>query len=99
MQKTGAAHSSEFRIFETAEFRKALSRLGPPRFLPKKLASYVYPQLRQGPRYGPNIRKLQGCVPPTWRYRIGPYRLFYAVDEEKRIVFILAIDDRKDAYR
>ena len=99
MQRTGAAHSSEFRIFETEEFKKALARLGPPRFLPKKLDTYVYPQLRQGPHYGPNIRKLQGYEPPTWRYRIGPYRLFYAVDDEKKIVFILTIDDRKDAYR
>jgi len=99
MQKTGAAHSSEFRIFETEEFRKTLSRLGPPRFLPKKLDTYVYPQLRQGPHYGPNIRKLQGYKPPTWRYRIGPYRLFYAVDDEKKIVSILTIDDRKDAYK
>ena len=36
MQRTGAAHSSEFRLFETEEFRKALSKLGPSRFLPKK---------------------------------------------------------------
>ena len=99
MQKNDAAYSSEFRIFETEEFRKALSKLGPLRFLPKKLATYVFPQLRRGPHYGPNIRKLQGYEPSTWRYRIGPYRLFYAVDDEKRIVFILTIDDRKDAYR
>ena len=99
MQRTGAANSSEFRIFETEEFRKALSRVGPPRFLPRKLDTYVYPQLRQEPHYGPNIRKLQAYEPPTWRYRIGPYRLFYAVNNEKRIVYILTIDDRKDAYR
>lgn len=99
MQRTGAAHSSEFRIFETEEFRKALSKLGPTRFLSKKLDAYVYPQLRQGPHYGPNIRKLQGYEPPTWRYRIGSYRLFYAVDDEKKIVFILTVDDRKDACR
>jgi len=99
MQRTGAAHSFEFRLFETEEFHKALSKIGPPRFLPKKLETYVYPQLRQEPYYGPNIRKLQGYEPSTWRYRIGPYRLFYAVDNEKRIVFILTIDDRKDAYR
>lgn len=99
MQKTGAAHSPEFRVFETEEFRKALFRLGPPRFLPRKLDTYVYPQLRQGPHYGPSIRKLQGYEPPTWRYRIGPYRLFYAVDNEKKIVSILTIDDRKDAYK
>jgi len=99
MPSTGAAHSSEFRIFETEEFKRALTRLGPPAFLPKKLAAYIYPQLRSGPYYGPNIRKLQGYEPATWRYRIGRYRLFYSVDADEKIVFMLTIDDRKDAYR
>ena len=99
MQSTAAAPSSEFRVFETEEFRKALERLGPPRFWRGKLATYVYPQLCQGPYFGPNIRKLQGYQPPTWRYRIGRYRVFYGVDEDERIVFILTIDDRKDAYK
>ncbi len=99
MPSTVAEHSPEFRVFETEEFKKALIRLGPPRFLPKKLTAYVYPQLRQGPYFGPNIRKLQGYTPATWRYRIGPYRLFYSVDENDKIVFMLTVDDRKDAYR
>jgi len=99
MPNTGTVHSSEFRVFETDEFKKALARLGPPPFLPKKLESYIYPQLRKGPYFGPNIRKLQGYTPATWRYRTGPYRIFYSVDEAERIVFILTIDDRKDAYR
>ena len=99
MPSAGAERSPEFRIFETDEFTKALARLGPPRFLPKKLAAYVYPQLRPGPYFGPHIRKLQGYTPETWRYRIGPYRLFYSVDEEEKIVFLLTADDRKDAYR
>ena len=73
--------------------------LGPPRFLPRKLAEYVYPQLRMEPYFGPNIRKLQGYNPETWRYRIGPYRLFYSVDPTDGIVFLLTVDDRKDAYR
>ena len=99
MPSTAAAPSSEFRVFETEEFRKALARLGPPRFLRKKLDTYVYPQLRQGPYFGPHIRKLLGYESATWRYRIGPYRVFYSLDEGERIVFILTIDDRKDAYR
>lgn len=99
MPNTGVDHSSEFRVFETEEFKKALVRLGPPRFLPKKLESYIHPQLRQWPYFGPNIRKLQGYTPPTWRYRSGPYRIFYSVDEDERIVSMLTIDDRKDAYR
>ena len=99
MQNADAAHSFEFRIFETEEFKKTLNRLGPPRFLRKKLDGYVYPQLRQSPYFGPNIRKLQGYTPATWRYRIGPYRFFYSLDEAEKIVFLLTIDDRKDAYR
>lgn len=89
----------KFKVFETDEFKRALARLGPPRFLPRKLAAYVYPQLREGPFFGPNIRKLQGYSPSTWRYRIGPYRIFYSVDESERIVFMLTVDDRKDAYK
>jgi len=42
---------------------------------------------------------LQGYTPETWRYRSGPYRLFYSVDEDDKIVFMLTVDDRKDAYR
>jgi mRNA interferase RelE/StbE len=99
MQSSDAAPSSEFRMFETDEFRKSLARLRPPRFLRSKLELYVYPQLKRGPYFGPNIRKLQGYDPKTWRYRIGPYRVFYSVDEAERIIFILTIDDRKDAYR
>ena len=99
MPSAVAGPSPEFRVFETDEFKKALSRLGSLRCLPKKLAAYVYPQLRQGPYFGPNIRKLQGFTPDTRRYRIGPYRLFYSVDEDARIVFLLTVDDRKDAYR
>ena len=99
MPSTGVERLSEFRVFETEEFKKALARLGPPRFLPKKLETYVYPQLRQGPYFGPNIRKLQGYAPDTWRYRVGPYRVFYSVDADERIVFVLTIDDRKYAYR
>jgi mRNA interferase RelE/StbE len=99
MQNADAAHSLEFKIFETEEFKKSLTRLGLPRFLRKKLDSYIYPQLRQSPYFGPNIKKLHGYAPSTWRYRIGPYRVFYSLDESEKIVFILTIDDRKDAYR
>jgi mRNA interferase RelE/StbE len=80
-------------------FKKALARHGPSRFLLRKLATYVYPQLRQGPFFGPNIRKLQGYTPATWRYRIGPYRIFYSVDKTESIVFMLTVDDRIGAYR
>jgi mRNA interferase RelE/StbE len=99
MRRSGAAPSSDFRLFETDEFRKALARLRPPPSVSKKLSGYVYPQLRRNPYVGPNIRKLRDYTPPTWRYRIGSYRVFYAVDANERIVFLLTIEDRKNAYR
>ncbi|WP_420885427.1 type II toxin-antitoxin system RelE family toxin [Candidatus Scalindua japonica] len=45
------------------------------------------------------MKKLQGYSPETWRYRIGKFRLFYVVDREECIIYILTIDFRKDAYR
>ena len=92
---------SDFRIFETSEFLKQMGKL-PSRdsaFLQKKLEGYVYPQLRREPFWGRNIKKLQGYSPVLWRYRIGDFRLFYAIEREQRVVSILTVDLRKDAYR
>ena len=93
--------SPEFRIFETNEFLKKLAKLPEnyPEFIREKLDAYVYPQMRQEPFFGPNIRKLRGYSPDTWRYRIGRFRLFYAVDLEDRVIYILSVDLRRDAYR
>jgi len=92
---------SESRIFESAEFRRGLARLAAPdaEFVRKKLLAHIYPQLRREPFFGPSIKKLQGYRPTTWRYRIGRFRIFYIVDQEERIVFMLTIDCRKDACR
>lgn len=92
---------SDYRIFETDEFHEQLAKVTPGQrqAVEKKLAGYTYPQLRTAPYYGPNIKKLRGYIPETWRYRIGNYRVFYNVDEKERVVFILTIDARKDAYR
>ena len=101
MQKHNEVVLSNFRIFETDEFAKQLKKL-PSRdatFLRKKLDGYVYPQIKAEPFWGNNIKKLQGYSPDTWRYRIGKFRLFYIIDQEEKIVFILTVDDRKDAYR
>ena len=92
---------SEFRIFETAEFQKALAKLPAVQlpFIERKLSAHVCPQLRRQPYFGPNIKKLRDYSPQTWRYRVGRYRLFYLIDEDERVVCLLTLDDRKDAYR
>lgn len=89
-----------YSIFESKEFGKKLAKFPLPeqQFLEKKLQSYVYPQLKQEPFFGMNIRKLKGYTPETWRYRIGKYRVFYSIDTREHIVYLLTIDLRKDAY-
>lgn len=93
--------SSSFRIFETDEFRKSLRKLPAQEagFIGRKLESYVYPQLREEPFFGLNIRKLRGYVPEVWRYHIGQFRVFYSVDEAVRTVVMKSVDLRRDAYR
>jgi mRNA interferase RelE/StbE len=91
---------SKYRIFETTVFQEDLEEL-PHAIRSKietKLRNYVYSQLREQPHIGTNIKKLKSWKPETWRYRIGPWRFFHEVDEEKKIVFMTAVDHRKDAY-
>jgi mRNA interferase RelE/StbE len=92
---------TEYRVFETDEFRRNLRKLDSRQksFVEIKLRRYVYPQLRVQPHCGPNIKRLHGYQPETWRYRLGQFRVFYGITEASRTVNILTLDYRKDAYR
>jgi len=91
---------SDFRIFETAQFQEDLRRIFGEREekIAAKLKMHVYPQLRQQPNFGKNIKKLKGYAPETWRYRIGGYRFFYEIDDKKKIVFMIAAGLRSKGY-
>lgn len=91
---------SNYQIFETDEFIKKIERITnrDKSFIEKKLPQHIYPQLQEEPHYGNNIKKLIDYKPETWRYRIGKYRLFYVIDESEKIIYLLSIDLRKDAY-
>jgi mRNA interferase RelE/StbE len=90
-----------YRIFLTNEFLKQLNKIDSRirKGLEKKIGEYISPQLKQEPHFGKNVKKLRGYVPETWRYRIGSFRLFYIIDEVEKIVALISIDDRKDAYQ
>ncbi len=92
---------SNYKLFETEEFIERIEEFSKVEksFLQRKLKSYVYPQLKLEPHFGQNIKKLIDYVPPTWRYRIGKFRIFYSLDEKLKIVSMLTIDFRKDAYK
>ena len=91
----------KFRIFETDQFLEDLAGdfRGRGERIRKKLLEYIYPQLRENPYFGRNIKKLKNYEPQTWRYRIGSYRFFYEIDEKERIVYMPAAEARKDSYR
>ena len=44
------------------------------------------------------VRKLRGST-NLWRLRIGDYRVVYSVDDDRRLVDIVAVRHRSDAYR
>lgn len=89
-----------YRLFETSVFIADMESLdGSVREkLRGKLNDYVYPRLKNQPHFGPQIKKLRNWEPETWRYRIGSWRIFYEVNEKDKIVSLIAIDPRKDAY-
>lgn len=91
---------SDFRIFETEQFQediKSIFGAGEEK-IANKLRKYVYPQLRQQPYFGKNVKKLKGYAPETWRYRIGDYRFIYEIDDKKKIVFLIAAGLRSRGY-
>ncbi|MBI2918391.1 MAG: type II toxin-antitoxin system RelE/ParE family toxin [Chloroflexi bacterium] len=101
MQRPGEVSLPEYRIFETVEFARSVNSLPlrDGRAIRKKLTEYVYPQIREVPFFGANIKKLRGYTPDTWRYRIGRFRAFYTVDKDERVVYVLTVELRRDAYR
>lgn len=94
---------ASYRPFATRQFAKdpkdldRLSRSG-EQGVRAKLERVVYPQLRRHPHFGPLIRRLRDSEPPTWRYRIGAWCFFYEIDEDERIVFLIAAQHRGAAY-
>ncbi|MFH1339038.1 MAG: type II toxin-antitoxin system RelE/ParE family toxin [Candidatus Omnitrophota bacterium] len=89
-----------FKIFETDQFLEDLEQdfSGQQERIKIKLTAYVYPQLKQNPYFGKNIKKLTNYKPETWRYRIGNWRFFYEIDDQKKIVYMIAADNRQSAY-
>jgi mRNA interferase RelE/StbE len=89
---------SNFEIAETENFSSKIEESKYKKIY-KKIKDYIYPQLKLNPFFGNNIKKLKGDFEGVYRYRIGDFRLFYKIENDKVLIIILDIDDRKDAYR
>lgn len=89
---------ADFKIAETITFSRQIASLRNAKIY-EKIKNYIYPQLRNNPFFGPNIKKLKGGYSDVYRYRIGDYRLFYKIADENHVVIIASINNRKEPYR
>jgi mRNA interferase RelE/StbE len=87
---------SNFLIAESKTFIKIKNQIDTKIY--DKIVNVVYPQLRVNPFFGTNIKKLKGEFDGYYRYRIGSYRLFYLIDNEKIIVMVADIRHRQNSY-
>jgi mRNA interferase RelE/StbE len=86
----------DFKIAETKEFKKNIKKID--KSIYNKIKNIVYPQLRKNPFFGTNIKKLKGEFDGVYRYRVGNYRLFYVVENDKVLVIVTSISHRQSAY-
>ena len=87
---------SSYKIAETKTFLKVKATLD--KKLYTKTENFVYPQLRKNPHYGTNIKKLKGKLEGYYRYKMGNYRLFYLIEDEKLIIAVVDFKHRQQAY-
>jgi mRNA interferase RelE/StbE len=76
---------ADYKIAETETFQKKINS-HTYHSLYSKITDYVYPLLRKNPYFGPHIKRLKGNYKDIFRFRIGDYRLFYKIEEEKVII-------------
>lgn len=91
---------NEYRVFETDNYLRILEKIRgrDKTLIENKLLTSAYPQFKVEPHYGSNIKKLKNYIPETWRYRIGNYRVFYEINENEKIVNMIGISTRQNAY-
>ena len=85
---------AEYAIVFARSARKELEALAKP--LSSRLLARIE-SLGRTPRPA-GCRKLAGA-PSLWRIRIGDYRVLYAVDDQARLIDVIAVRHRREAYR
>jgi len=54
-------------------------------------------RLQENPR-PPGCRLLRDRTPPTWRIRVGDWRIFYEIDDHAAQVRVTGVRHRREAY-
>jgi mRNA interferase RelE/StbE len=85
----------ECEISERA--RKQLKKLGHTAQI--EIISYLEKRLQGKENPRPFGKPLVGDLASLWRYRVGSYRIICMIEDEKLIVLLVAVGDRKKIYR
>ncbi len=83
-------------IYKVNILRKAQKQLAKIPASDYKKVKQAILNLENNPR-PPGSKKLKGR--PGWRIRQGDYRVIYEIQNDKLIVLVLDVGDRKDIYR
>ena len=81
---------------ETASRRVEREVAGLPRRVRDRVIQAVR-NLHEDPRPR-GSRKMRSKVRGAWRIRVGQYRVIYDVDDDQRLVVILAVLPRREVY-
>lgn len=71
------------------------------RELPKRLQARIDEAILDvcaDPLRARNVKALKGPLKGKYRRRVGDWRLIYALEHDTKIVRVLALTDRRDAY-
>jgi len=85
---------SKYTITFARSARKELEALD------AKIVNRLFPKIENlsiEPRPS-GCRKLTGNK-HLWRTRVGNYRIVYSINDDKNLVDVIAVGDRKDAYK
>jgi mRNA interferase RelE/StbE len=85
---------AEYAVTFSRSARKELERL------PAQLLERIFPKIESlalQPRPA-GYKKLKGAQ-NLWRIRIGDYRAVYSVNDSSRVVDVIAVRHRSEAYR
>ncbi len=92
----GEAAEDLYELRTTSTVRRALSEI-----LPEAVAAAAY-EFITGPLLGEPYRVGKRLLPPMddrFSARRGTYRIIYRIDDKTRVVTVVDVDHRRDAYR
>lgn len=85
---------ADYRVVFARSARKELQNLDPP--VARRILGRVEALIAKPRPAG--VKKIEGAD-DLWRIRIGEWRVIYRISEGKRLIDVVAVRHRRDAYR